>query len=175
MNDPLRIYHYLTLSRARVLDAARPLTPDQHSQVFPIGFGTLLRTLTHVMMCEWMYARRIERTTLPPYSHWPYHDETPPPLGTLIAAWAEQAEHTRRTIAAVTDWQAPIEYRIPIPGTEDPGEKPQIITATAADIFTQLALHEVHHRAQAINMLRQLGATVGDIDFNGYMYQRRDA
>jgi len=34
-------------------------------------------------------------------------------------------------------------------------------------------LHEVHHRAQAINMLRHLGVTVGDVDFNDFMYQRR--
>ena len=37
------------------------------------------------------------------------------------------------------------------------------------------ALHEVHHRAQVMNMLTRLGVGVGDIDFNLLMYQRRDA
>lgn len=48
-----------------------------------------------------------------------------------------------------------------------------MLEASREDIFTQLVLHEVHHRAQAINMLRHLGATVGDVDFNGFMHQRR--
>jgi uncharacterized damage-inducible protein DinB len=36
-----------------------------------------------------------------------------------------------------------------------------IFAATAADIFTELALHEVHHRAQAMHILSRLGAGVG--------------
>ena len=35
-------------------------------------------------------------------------------------------------------------------------------------------LHEAHHRAQALNMLRRLGVTIeGEIDFNATMYERR--
>jgi uncharacterized damage-inducible protein DinB len=49
-----------------------------------------------------------------------------------------------------------------------------IVTASAADIFTQLALHEVHHRAQAMHILTRLGVGVGDIDYNLLMYQRRE-
>jgi uncharacterized damage-inducible protein DinB len=71
----------------------------------------------------------------------------------------------------VKDWERPIEYRV----TDDDGQA-KIVTASAADLFTQLALHEVHHRAQALNMLRQLGARIADdIDFNMMMYARRDA
>jgi len=47
--------------------------------------------------------------------------------------------------------------------------------ASAGDIATQLILHEMHHRAQVMNMLTRLGASVGDIDFNLMMYQRREA
>jgi len=32
----------------------------------------------------------------------------------------------------------------------------------------------VHHRAQAMNMLRQLGVTFGDIDYSALMFQRRE-
>lgn len=47
--------------------------------------------------------------------------------------------------------------------------------ATARDIFTQLAFHEVHHRAQVLNMLRQVGCPeLGDLDFNALMYSRRE-
>jgi uncharacterized damage-inducible protein DinB len=52
-----------------------------------------------------------------------------------------------------------------------------IVTASAADQFTQLVLHEVHHRAQAMNMLCHLGVAVAteDIDFNALMFARRAA
>jgi uncharacterized damage-inducible protein DinB len=35
-------------------------------------------------------------------------------------------------------------------------------------------LHEVHHRAQAMNILRQLGVKLADIDYNAMMYTRRE-
>jgi uncharacterized damage-inducible protein DinB len=33
----------------------------------------------------------------------------------------------------------------------------------------------VHHRAQAMNILRQLGVALEDIDYNALMFQRREA
>jgi len=168
--DPLRIYDYLTRARQRVLDAARPLTAEQHAREFPIGPGTLGRTLTHIMICESAYVRRMQGREVPPYDQWPIRDEAPPPFAELEAAWAAQADETRAALAAVRDWSAPIEFR-----RNGEGGRPIIVTASAADLFTQLALHEVHHRAQAMNMLRHLGVTLDDIDFNAMMYHRRPA
>ena len=54
-------------------------------------------------------------------------------------------------------------------------------TATIGVLFTQLALHEMHHRAQVMAMLRLMresGANipgVQDIDYNDLMYERREA
>lgn len=167
---PLRIYEYLTLARRKILDWTRPLTPDQHTRPFPIGRGSLAGTLTHIMISEWYYVERMRAHAVPPYDQWPMQDEKPPPFAALEAAWIEQAARTKSALIAVRDWDAPLEYRI----TNDDG-KPEIITASAADIFTQLALHEVHHRAQAMNILRQLGIKAEDIDFNTLMYKRRAA
>lgn len=167
--DPLRIYKYLVLARGRVLDRARPLSPEQYARQFPIGYGTLARTLTHIMASEWYYVKRILGSEVPPWGQWPIQDENPPPFAELEAAWAEQAERTRAALRGVRDWNAPIEYRV----TLDDG-RPVLVTASASDLFTQLALHEVHHRAQAMNMLRQLGVTLEDIDFNALMYTRRE-
>lgn len=180
--DPVRIYDYLTLSRGMVLDRVRPLSPEQYTQQFPIGLGSLARTLTHVMICEWFYIQRLLEKDVPPYAQWPIQDETPPPFAVLDAAWTEQAKATRNAIASVRDWDAVIEYRGLFVGTDDQsdqrGAPATIISASASDIVTQLILHEVHHRAQAMNMLRQLGITaevLGDIDFNALMYRRRTA
>lgn len=171
--EPVRIYDYLALARRRVFDWVRPLSAEQYGREFAMGRGGLGRTLTHILISEWYYVQRMLGRDVPPYERWPMQDEKPPPFAELEKAWVEQAAATRAALGAVRDWGAGIEYRI----TNDDG-RPELITASAADIFTQLALHEVHHRAQVMNMLRQLGvAGVGavDIDFNAMMYTRRPA
>ena len=169
--DPTRIYNYLTRSRQYILDWTRPLSPEQYTRPFAIGRGSLAATLTHMMISEWYYIERLRARDVPPYDQWPIKDEEPPPFPTLEATWTAQAQETVAAIAAVADWNAPIQYTI----TDDGGRR-KLITTSAADIFTQLALHEVHHRAQAINMLRHLGVPTGetDIDFNALMYTRTD-
>lgn len=170
--NALRTYDYLAKARATLLDKVRPLSPEQYNREFPIGLNTLARTLTHIMICEYAYVERLRGRALPPYSQWPIQDEKPPPLATLEAAWREQERATRETLAAVRDWAKELEYRV-TPEVSNI-DKPMIITATYGDIATQMALHEVHHRAQAMFMLRQLGAAVQDIDYNTLMYKRRE-
>lgn len=165
--DPLRIYDYLVLSRQQIFAAVRPRTAEEYGRQFAIGLGTLGRTLTHIMICESTYVLRIEGRPVPPYEQFPIQDEDPPPFPVLEAEWNQQAGRTRAVLAAVGDWNAEIEYRSMW------GDPPPIIIASAADLFTQLAFHEVHHRAQAMNMLRQLGAALDDIDYNTLMFQRR--
>jgi uncharacterized damage-inducible protein DinB len=168
--EPVRIYDYLALSRRRIFDWTRPLTPEQYTREHPIGLATLARTLTHLYTSEWYYLERMQERDVPAYDTWPIRDETPPPFAEIEAAWTEQAARTRVALAEQRDWTAPIQYRV----TNDAGSV-DLVTTTAADIATQLALHEMHHRAQAMNMLRHLGVNAEDIDFNTLMYDRRPA
>lgn len=166
--QPLKTYDYLVLARGRIFDWTRPLPADDYTRQFPIGLGSLARILTHIMICEYAYVLRIEEKPVPPYEQFPFQDETPPPFAALEAAWHEQAGRTRAALAAVGDWDKTIEYRSMWGG-------PNIVTASISDLFTQLALHEVHHRAQAMNILRQLGVQLEDIDYNALMTKRRPA
>lgn len=180
MINPLRTYDYLTLARRKLFEHVRPLDSEAYlSREFPIGLGTLARALTHIMICEWFYIQRLERRAVPPYAEWPVQDEKPPAFDVLERVWTEQAKATRESLAAVRDWDGVIEYRAMAGGSNDDGGAPPpraiIVTASPADLFTQLALHEVHHRAQAVNMLRQLGVAVEELDFNALMYTRRSA
>ena len=167
--EPLKIYEYLALARQRIFEKVRPLSPQQYSHQFQIGHETLGRTLTHIMISEWYYVQRIRGCDVPPDDQWPIQQENPPPFAALEAAWIEQADHTRAALSAVRDWSADFEYRVT--GDDD---RPEIVTTSAADIFTQLVLHEVHHRAQVMNMLRHLGVAVEDLDFNSF-FKRREA
>jgi uncharacterized damage-inducible protein DinB len=168
--EPLRTYDYLTRARARIFDWVRPLDADQYARVFPIGLGSLARTLTHIMICEWLYVQRMLGRPVPPYKEWPIRDEEPPPFAALETTWTAQAAQTLASLAAVRDWTTDLEYRV----TADDGAQ-KIISASPSDIFTQLVLHEVHHRAQTMNMLRHLGIAAEDIDFNTLMYKRPPA
>jgi uncharacterized damage-inducible protein DinB len=167
--DPLKIYDYLILTRKRVFDWVRPLSAEQYSRKFPTWSRTLGETLTHVMICEWMYIERMQQREVPPYDEWPIQDEKPPSFAVLESTWTEQGARIREALGAVRDWSTELNYRV----TRDDGRR-LMITASPADIFTTLVLHEVHHRAQAMNMLRILGIAVDDIDFNAMTYKRRD-
>lgn len=167
--EPLRVHDYLTSARQKIFDRVRQLTEEQYTQVFSIGLGSLARTLTHIMICEWAYVQRLQRHELPPYETWPIQDEQPPPFSVLESAWTDQAEQTREVLRSVRDWNEQITYHVPW------AKPPVNVTASAGDLFMQLVLHEVHHRAQVMNMLRQLGAAVEDIDYNALMYRREQA
>lgn len=167
--QPIKIYTYLSLARSRLLDSVRPLGTEAYHQSFPIGLGSLARTLTHMMISEQMYVQRMQARPVPPYDQWPIRDEHPPEFTALDIEWTKQAAATREAIALITDWDTELEYTVESEG------RPVVITASPTDIFTQLAFHEIHHRAQAMNMLRRLGAIVEDLDYNTLMYKRRDA
>lgn len=174
--DPLRIYDYLLKTRERVFDAVRPLTPEQYQRSFTIGLKSIGATLTHIMVSEWYYIERLEGRTVPPYDQWPIKYEAPPPFAVVEKTWREQAKRIRGVVAAEKDWKRRITW-LSFPD-DTRGNKRYTITCTAGDLFTQLALHEVHHRSQIMAMLREVGDAVPpleDLDYNALMFERREA
>jgi uncharacterized damage-inducible protein DinB len=160
--DPLRIYDYLITTRERVFDAVRPLPPEQHQRRFDIGLKTIASTLTHLMV--------------PPYDQWPIKYEAPPPFAVIEKTWRDQSKRIRGVVAAERDWNRKITW-LSFPD-DTRGNKRFHITCTAGDLFTQLALHEVHHRAQIMAMLRELGPPtmpLEDLDYNALMFERLEA
>lgn len=171
--DPLKIYDYLLECRRRLFAAARPLPADQHARQHSIGLKTIASTLTHLMTSEWYYIERLQNRTVPPYDQWPIHYENPPPLEIVERAWREQGERVRGIVAAERDWGRPISW-LGFPD-DTRGNRRFQICCTAGDLFAQLALHEMHHRAQAMAMLRESGSPVQDIDYNALMFARVEA
>ncbi len=168
--DPLRLYGYLEKARGLVLDRVRGLSDAEYRRAFPIGPGSVAKTLTHTMISEWYYVQRMLGREVPAYDSWPVREDNPPPVDELVRLWGEQASASREGLASVPDWEAPLSYRV----TTDEGKR-LTVTATPADQFVQLVQHEVHHRAQVANMLRQLGReSLGDLDYNWLMFERRE-
>jgi uncharacterized damage-inducible protein DinB len=167
--NPTRLYDYLALARAKVFDLIRPLGEGQYSREFPFGFKSLKATLPHMLNAEWAYANRMSRAALPQNvseMNFPVDPKVHPSFPELERAWLAQSERTRAAIAGVKDWAAPLEYLVNWDGPT------MRIRTTPGDVMSQLVIHEAHHRAQCMAMLRQLGVTAEDLDYSYWMYQR---
>ncbi|MBX3390927.1 MAG: DinB family protein [Phycisphaeraceae bacterium] len=169
--NPLKLYDYLVRSREKMFDAVRPLTFEQYGQRFDFALETIGATITHMMISEWYYLARFRGLPVPPYSQWPVQYENPATFEVVEKNWQAQQREVRGVIGSERDWTRRIEYD----SFADDAGKRWHIGATAGDVLTQLALHEVHHRSQLMVMLRLLGARpLQDIDYNELMYERRE-
>jgi len=172
--NPVATYEYLGKTRAKVLDAARLLPEGLYRRSFPFGLSTIASTLTHIMISEGYYADRLEGREVPPYDQWPIKYESPPALGVVEELWRAQTQRVRGIVAAERDWSRPVAW---VSFPDEQGRRSRIAT-NSGGLFTQLALHEVHHRAQVMAMLKLLGselpagAAVEDLDFNAWMFER---
>lgn len=170
--DPIKAYEYLLKTRERVFDAVRRLDDEQYRRPFPFGLVSIGSTLTHLMLSEWYYFERLAGRSVPPYATWPVKYETPPAFATVEEAWRSQASRIAAEIAGERDWSRTVVYDSLV---ADNGKRYRI-RATAGEYIVQLVTHEVHHRAQAMSMLRMLGDryAVSDIDYNDLMFDRAE-
>ena len=86
-----------------LLDKVRTLTPEDYTRQFPMGLGSLARTLTHVMGSEWYYVQRMLDREVPPYEQWPIKDENPPAFSVIDEHWKGVAEGTRAAIRTLDE------------------------------------------------------------------------
>ncbi len=167
--DPVEVHDYLLKARAKLLDWARPLTLEQYTQQFPFGLNTLRTTMVEIAGGEWVYTQRLKGTDVPPPTDRPYHPFLQTEFAALERAWHEQVEETKRVLRAIEDWSRSVEYVV-----RPPNQPAARIRTTTGGIATQMILHEVHHRAQAMAMLRQLGIAAQNLDYSLFAYQRSD-
>jgi uncharacterized damage-inducible protein DinB len=167
---PLEHYDILRQARARVLDGVRELTPDEYTHEFPFGLKTIRATLVHMAGAEWIYGVRA-RGEAYRFEDRPFRDERYPDFPGLEADWRELAEGTPAWLQSETDWERRIED---VYVGRIPGRKPMRIVTTPERIAFQMFYHEVHHRAQVMAMLRQLGRPVENLDFSRWAYQRTE-
>lgn len=143
-SDPLAILlaHNLWANRS-LLDACAALSDEQWRRRFDIGPGSLHDTMTHIVgaMRVWndVLARRevrprIEGSRYSVAEVRALHDEAGADLATQAAS-----EPLDRTVTRTREGQT--------------------YTFTRGGVLTHVTTHGVHHRAQALNVLRQLGVT----------------
>jgi len=167
------VYDVHSQAREKLFNWIRPLSQEQYVQSFPFGLHTLQTTMIELAGTELYHAMRIRGERFPEpfrWEEWPISQATCPTFADLEAAWRRQMPQTRATLAAITNPEHVVETRMVLP------DEVRVFTATQGDLATQLLLHEVHHRAQAMAMLRQFGVAAQDVDFIDYVEQvRREA
>ncbi len=167
--NPADLYEYLVKARAKLLAWVRPLTYEQYTREFPLGLKTLRNTFVEMPGAEWNYNRRLRGENVPPRADHPFNRFYETEFAPLERAWQEQVEETRRTLRETTDWNKRIEYTPMLRGELQPNVR---VRTTTGGIAAQLLFHEIHHRAQAMAMLRQLGIPAENLDYGILMFER---
>jgi len=156
LTDPLLSALFQTDAWAtrQLLAECRALTPEQFERPLDLGPGSLERTLSHLVGAMFFFADRLNRRAPRPRPDRDGRAHTADELLALLdQADGEFQEAVAQTLAtrALTDilnWT----------DTDDGPIAPSDQT-TYAVALAQMIDHGIHHRAQAAEMLRQLGVT----------------
>ncbi|MCG3129811.1 MAG: hypothetical protein FLDDKLPJ_00546 [Phycisphaerae bacterium] len=138
---------YGAWANARLLDAAANLPDDQLDAAFPIGMGTLRRTLLHVLAGESVWLKRWQAATEPA---WPDESERAsiPEIKTRFTD-VRQGQQAFLSARADDDLGRGVVYR---------DSKGTRFETTLGDMLLQVCVHSQHHRAQLSNLLRRCDA-----------------
>lgn len=167
MQDPaffVPLFRYGDAANTRILDAAAPLADDALDTKFDMGPGSLRRTLLHIDAGErtWLARWMLGRDGAVAEPKWPDESQRTPvrEIAASLRKTAAERDAFVRTLTGA-DLAREQTYR---------DSKGSLFRATLGDMITQSIVHSIHHRAQAVNMLRRLGADAPDVD---YMYSIR--
>lgn len=138
----------------KVLAAASKCDDAALDRPFDMGMGSLRRTLIHLYNGEFVWLQRWQGKR---ETKWPSEEERVGPqelLGRFEQTWRER-EAFLRTLAG-GDLGRMVVYR------DSRGSEFQ---AALSDMLLQMLVHSTHHRSQAVNMLRQVGAGLVELDY----------
>lgn len=155
-----RLLSYSDWANRAVLDQAKGLTEAQLDKPFEIGRGTLRKLLLHIYAGEYVWLQRWQE-----HADTPWIDETEPASVASILERFEAAWTEREAFFEGLDperLERPVRYR------DSLGDYFQ---ARLGDMLMQGIVHSVHHRAQAVNVLRRLGAAPPELDYMMWMRQ----
>jgi uncharacterized damage-inducible protein DinB len=157
-----------------ILEKCRGLTDEQFRRRFPIGpgdHGGLHAILTHIIGAMRRWADRIsERPPRPPIESWrPGSEQRPPYTPDELLVLLDEAHRDLGAVVAEARRKG-LEREISLPYQSPEGMK--TFTFTAGVGVASAAVHGHYHRAQCMNILRQLnvpGASLDVIDWQEAM------
>ncbi|MHC4428354.1 MAG: DinB family protein [Planctomycetota bacterium] len=140
-----------------LLERCETLSAEQFNTPFDIGPGSLHDTLLHVTGTMRRWADRIQDREIRPSVEDEERTWTPREILTLLAQTTAELEEAARAIVREDRLEEIIVLRI--------RELPEPLSFTRGTAIVHVLTHGVHHRAQALNVLRRLGETdLPDVD-----------
>lgn len=155
--DLVESFDYLCVAREKLFGWVRGLPVNTYTQSFPVGLGTISATLTHIARAQWTFTQRLTGRD-DDLSDNPFRMDKPPSFDRLVPMWAEINPETRRVLSDF-DRDRRIEM---VPTLVKPPVK---LRLSASIVARQVLLHEVHHRAQVMSMLRHAGVQAENLDY----------
>lgn len=141
-------------ARARLIEMASPLSDEQLDRPFDMGPGSLRQTLNHLWAAERVWLDRWLGDGNARYV------EPEAPLTVEVLSDRFRATAAERDDFLEQAGEAGESKRITFTGRQ--GDS---LTFPLGDMMLHVCNHGVHHRAQALNMLRRLGAELQRLDF----------
>lgn len=164
-NEYVQQFDYLCTARKKLLDWVRSQPAEVYARPFPFGMGSIRATLVHTAAAQWSYTQRLSGKD-PAAADNPFTKEKQPDFAPFAAAWDTLNPETRRALAGLTDTGRTLEW---VRATPAPAVR---MRTTAGGVASQLLFHEVHHRAQVMAMLRQVGVAAENLDYSVLMFER---
>ena len=153
-----RYYEYTDWARDAMLGAAEPVDDAELDRPVEMGMGSLRKTLHHIRDAEHWWLRNWLDEPADAFQRVPQVTT----IAELRALSAETASRRNELLATLSDTELGRTVRAVLPdGVE--------LTYAMGDTMLQLAGHGTHHRAQALNMLRQLGADGPGLDYADFV------
>ena len=157
-----RLHKHRVHANRLLLAAASALDLEQLLRTFPIGQGSVWRSLVHLYAAEYVWLGALlgdPRATLPgeqpgmlPGSG---ASTTEPALDDLRARWAELDVRWSAYLERLT----PDELPEPVARVNRSAPEGRPLVTSRANVLLHVALHAHYTAAQTVNMLRQLGVT----------------
>lgn len=158
-----RLHEHRAHVNRLLLDAAARLDDEQLRRTFPIGQGSVWRSLTHLYAAEYVWLGALQgdpHATLPGDApgQLPGTQSGAGALGTLAelrSAWQELEARWDAYLHTLT----PDDLSRPVEKISTSSGHGRCLTTSRADVLLHLPLHAQYTTAQALNMLRQLGVS----------------
>jgi len=156
------LFDYGNWANARVWSIAADLSGEQLNRAFEMGEGSLHKTLAHIYGAERAWYERCE---VPDTSALPRSRNTHT-LAEIRDAAQRLGDLRNRWLDAMTDGDLTREITYTRDG--------HTYTHSLGDVLLHVCNHGIHHRAQALNMLRRLGKEVQMLDLIVMRIQQED-
>lgn len=155
----VELIRYNNWANAQVIAACQALTADQLAAAAPGAYGSIHRTLGHIIAAEADYVGRMTGAGPQPPFRW----EDGPGVAD-IAAFAGQ----------VADALLDAVQRISPTHRVHEEEDGQFIDYHARHLFIQAINHGIEHRTNITTMLNSLGLPTPEVDGWGYLFSHPD-